>query len=84
MEGIVVVFGTIEGLAGADETSRDIQHHGGRGVAFGQHAGIVDGLDGGTGLARAKSDVDLTVASIVKIIFGADHSEDFPSGWFGD
>ena len=35
MEGIVVVFGTIEGLAGADETSRDIQHHGGGGVTFG-------------------------------------------------
>jgi len=85
MELTIIVSRTVGGgLTRSIEANRDIKEQGGRGVAFDKTNSIVDGFDGGAGLAKASSDVDVAVDVKIKVVFGANHGEDFAGTGFGD
>jgi len=85
MELAVVVSGAVGGrLTRSIKTDRDIKEHGGGGVAFDETNSIVNGFDGGARLAKTGGDVDVAIDVKIKVVFGANHGEDFTGAGFSD
>jgi len=85
MELIIIVSGAVGGrLTGSIKTNRNIKEHGGGSVAFDETNSIVDGFDGGAGLAKTGGDVDVAIDVKIKVVFRANHGKDFTGAGFSD
>ena len=85
MKLTIIVSGTVGGrLTWSIKANRDIKEHGGRSVAFDKTNSIVDGFDGGAGLAKTGGDVDVAINVKIKVVFGTNHGEDFTGAGLGN